>query len=223
LQEEHPDFYCYAESDYLNSVGRIRVYTNLPKSSFKKGKHSDRFIIIKFFNKFDLCFVHLKSNIGTSQASKQEEDQLVYKKINYKNKNNKFLIGDFNLNPYSENLLNSNLFNTIRYGEEDFDLDSYRKHPTKKLPVYLNPCWKLLGDGEIHGTVSSSIKDFCHLGLYLYDQVIFTKELKSFFKYDSLEIISNVLKHALVNDKGNIQDNLYSDHLPIYFSLQGVI
>lgn len=208
-------FYCVGESRKLDKVGCIRIFSTLPRNTLKITKKKERFVSARYQEKFDLCFIHLKSLVNTSVSEKLVNDKLVYDDI-YRDKTQKFIVGDFNDAPYSDTLMSSLLFNTYRDEEIKF---SIKRH--KGDNIRINPCWKAMGDNShIYGTLCNSV--YMHNNNFkLVDQVIFDSQLKPYYYDDSFKILETAGILPLINVKGNI-DTKYSDHLPIYFSLQGV-
>ena len=218
-------FYCLAQSEYLSGVGRLRMYTHLGRKYFSKIMFTDRFLNVTFLKKFDLCFLHLKSLVSTPMTSKNIEDTIVYQDIQKKtNKFMKFYIGDFNSPPYSDSLLNSTTFNTVRIGEDEGELENYRKVKNEDCNIRINPCWRLLGNSNsgVYGTYLLENANYHNLGYHLLDQVIYDKSLKSYFDESSLEIITGTLNKRLINSDGVLKEG-YSDHLPLFFTLTGVV
>lgn len=225
IKQSLPDFYCFDQSDNLTGVGRLKIYTFLDKSCFSLKRKSDRFLNVRFLDKIDLCFLHLKSLVATPHVSKVIEDTIVFEDIVSQDGEPKFFIGDFNSSPYSDSLLNSNLFNTIRMGEKTSIFSSFRKESKTKRDLHYNPCWMLFGNCNgkgVYGTIDNDSKNYCNLGRYFFDQVIFNEKLLNYFDENSLEIVDCTNNRSLINVKGLI-DTKYSDHLPIFFSLKGVV
>ena len=224
LQQVDPNFSFIGESDWLSGVGRIRIFSVLPQSSFNSKRKSNRFLSYVFLDIFDLCFVHLKSLVSTTNESKAMEDLSVIEKIKEEDEKEhvlkkKFIIGDFNACPYSNSLVNSRLFNAVRY--EEFGNYFFRKNHDKN-DIYINPCWELLGrkKAAIYGTYYYKAPDYYNLGTYLFDQVIFNKDLIKNYDEDSLRIIHSTSNHSLITTQGIVSES-YSDHLPIFFSIKG--
>lgn len=224
LQNINPSFSFVGESEAMKEIGCIRIFTSLPTKAFTVERKSKRFISYVFHNKFDLCFVHLKSVLSIKEESKTMEDFAVLEDI--KNQDNakhvslkKFIVGDFNSSPYSNSLVNSRLFNSVRYGEAK---RSCHRKDHYLYDVYINPTWELLGKkgAHIYGTIHNPTSEYYNLGTYLFDQVIFNRDLIRNYDEDSLKIIHSTTNHSLVSPRGTIS-TLYSDHLPIFFTIKG--
>lgn len=224
LQQVDPNFSFIGESDWLPKGGRIRIFSVLPQKLFTIKRKSNRFLSYVFLDIFDLCFVHLKSLVSTTNESKTMEDLSVIEKIKQEDDREhifkkKFIVGDFNACPYSNSLVNSRLFNAVRY--EEVGKFFFRKDHSKN-DVYVNPCWELLGrkKAAVYGTYYYKAADYYNLGTYLFDQVIFNKDLIDYYDDNSLRIINSTSNHSLITTQGKISE-LYSDHLPIFFSIKG--
>lgn len=224
LRTNSPSFSFIGESLPLKDIGCIRVFSKISQGAFTTERKSNRFLSYAFFNKYDLCFVHLKSVLSISEESKAIEDLVVIEDIHKKdvahgNKLKKFIIGDFNANPFSNSMINTRLFNSVRYSETN---KSCHRKQHYDYNIYINPCWELLGKKNeiIHGTIHNTVSDYYNLGTYLFDQVIFNRDLSKNFDENSLKIITSSSNHNLVSSRGIII-NSYSDHLPIFFSIKG--
>ena len=224
LQKINSSFSCVGESESMEKIGCIRVFTCLPSKAFSTERKSKRFLSYSFYSKFDLCFVHLKSILSITEESKTMEDFSVLEDIKKQDKaklltTKKFIIGDFNSTPYSNSLVNTRLFNSVRYAEAK---RSCHRKEHYAYDIYINPSWELLGQkgAHIYGTIHNSTSEYYNLGTYLFDQVIFNRDLINNYDVNSLKIIQSTSNHKLVSSQGKISES-YSDHLPIFFTIRG--
>lgn len=217
-------FICIGENSGLQGVGKIRILSSLHHDLFTQKRFNSRFLMYTFDSHFDLCVVHLKSMVKTPPTSKVINDLEVIeaiKKADLQNGINlhKFIIGDFNATPYSHSLSCSKIFNTIKYGEEQCCMNRKRYQSTSNR-IYINPCWKLFSNGNVHGTyVYENESDLCIIENSLLDQVIFDSELLPFYDDSLLQIVTVVPGHQLLEKDGTIKKE-YGDHLPIIFSIR---
>lgn len=214
-------------------AGKIHVFSTLSNRFLKKKTCSKRFVNVNLNDKFDLCFVHLKSLVNTPSFIKMSEDECVVR-CAYKNADkDKFFIGDFNAPPYEDSMLYANIFNTRRIGEKEIN----RCGMTDEK-IRINPCWSAMGADEydIYGSYKLKNEIYSNIGWYLFDQVVFDEKLEQYYRENSFKVISTAKSVDLLDLKGNVLTKIittknskkqktvpkYSDHLPIIFSLKGV-
>jgi hypothetical protein len=204
---------------------RMYVFSSLPlpPNGDPVKKQSDRFINVLLGN-VEIVFVHLRSMFSTDLSTKIEEDKNVLADI-YEGDGHdgpKFFMGDFNSTPYSESLLHSKVFNSVRMGEKDAEICRDGLCESRKR---INPSWNSfykpsLTDSGPLGTYFYPTYGYSNLGWELLDQVVFDEDLSDYYIENSFHIVSSNSKKNLTTVKGRIV-NKYSDHLPIVFSLGG--
>ncbi|MGR3765259.1 hypothetical protein [Rossellomorea sp. NS-SX7] len=178
---------------------------------------------IKFKNSLILLVtLHLPSmlhntenEIGAQAAQIKREIEKYEEEL----KTNKtIVVGDFNLNPFSELMVSAYGFNAIMDKETALKID--RTIYGVKYNYFYNPMWTL------HGNINNNV-----LGTYFYhskptsyiwnmfDQVLIRPQLIEQFNFNELEIISEIGDKPLLKDSGRPHSTLYSDHLPLKFSI----
>lgn len=141
------------------------------------------------------------------------------------------IVGDFNMNPFDDLMMQTVYLNADRYYlYRKLVEDSNKKQNEPKKPFFYNPMWKFLSDTEpmqlVCGTyIWKNIFDL-HPQMHLFDQVIFRSELKEAFQVKQLKIIDRIgnipliLEHTPTNISRKTNDDLHLDHLPIIFEFQ---
>ncbi len=210
--------YIFVEEGDLNGAhGRLRVFSKQAGLLQPKNK-SQRYVNLNFMNRFDLCFVHFRSLVMTDPYDKLKDDEKTINGIyGFTSYEKKFLVGDFNAMPYSTTMLDSRFLNTIRCGEECFDIKRINLNNHRRI----NPSWTAYSENAegVYGTLPRKASTLNNIGLQLFDQVVFDEDLQTFYVSNSFEIISNVKGKRLLKDDFTSD---YSDHLPIMFSLDNL-
>jgi hypothetical protein len=167
-----------------------------------------------------LASIHFPSKLFYDGASQSHIASLYskwIKEIEAQRKHSKtILIGDFNMNPFEQGMIEPNAFNaTLSYliaksGKRRFHFDDYE--------YFYNPMWNWLGDRE-HSTGNyklpgsyyyKSTSDVSQIYWNVFDKVIVRPSIIDVIDYSSLKIIDVIPNEKL---KTNI------DHLPIRFQL----
>lgn len=136
---------------------------------------------------------------------------------------NTILLGDFNMNPFEEGLINSSALHNVN--SKEIALTKQRYFQKRYYDFFYNPMWSFLGDnskGNAQGThFFNTYKPICHFW-NLYDQVIIRPELIETFDENELDIITNIKSKSLLktNNGFTIINKNISDHLPIKFQLK---
>lgn len=151
--------------------------------------------------------------INISQVlRKMEED--VYGKTEYKS----IIVGDFNLQPYSQGISSVYGFNatmSISKAKKIVrQIDGENKH------FYFNPTWKLMGDNcMVQGTYyNNSDQQEKSIFWYSFDEVLIRPYFIDGFNWKYFDIVEKTDKLSFVNND-IIDKNNYSDHLPIRFEI----
>ncbi|NMM64654.1 hypothetical protein HBE96_18770 [Clostridium sp. P21] len=140
-------------------------------------------------------------------------------KLEEENKNDKtIVIGDFNMNPFSDGMVSSEGFHAVMSDKVAKEvqrkvLGEYRKY-------FYNPTWHLLGNAK-NSTMGSYFyhKTPISYAWNVLDQVILRPSLIDKFCINDLKIISKINLNELLTESGIPDCRKYSDHLPIFFKL----
>lgn len=223
------------DSNYLKLIAttpeKVFVYykksTTQLKNQFNEGKvaikkvTSNKGTIISY-----VSFLHLDSKVNCSDEELAERINTISRSVqNFEEdpdieKGILLLCGDLNMNPFEKGMIKANGLNAVmdcsiaKKGSRTIQGTSYR--------YFYNPMWGFLGDlgkGDVSGTYYYNPSYHIQYFWNLYDQVLLRPEAIPYFDMDSLRIITKSSHYQLLKNSGIIDDNLYSDHLPITFTL----
>lgn len=132
---------------------------------------------------------------------------------------NTVIVGDFNLQPFSDGIIGMHGFNAI--------MDAKRaKRGSRTLngfPIsfYYNPMWHLMGKrgGPLGTYYCESDQDDKSFYWYTFDQVLLKPDLIDDFIWDEFKIVDRIGDKNLINSH-KIKSERFSDHLPIKFELR---
>ena len=208
-----PSFTFINQGRVNGRFGRLRVFSQLSRRSFKTKKKNSRYIDICFKKRTNLCFVHFRSLYKTDVYEKLKKDEETILDIYDSVLEKRFLIGDFNASPFSTTMLDSRFLNTIRCGEEHFNIKRNDLNTRKRI----NPSWSGFAENEngIYGTLPRNATSLNNIGLQLFDQVVFDDGLQDRYVPKSFKIISQINGVNIFDDDFK---SCLSDHLPIFFS-----
>ncbi len=135
------------------------------------------------------------------------------------NINSTILVGDFNMNPFEDGMMQANGFNATL--SRSIASRKPRKILGKTFSYFYNPSWSLMGDlsSTPAGTYYYNKAGFDPFYWNMFDQVIIRESLTTNFDNNSYEIIDNFGTHSLLSKSGLPNRIQYSDHLPIFFKL----
>lgn len=192
-------------------------------SSFEMGPQSSRYSIQIVNNDYLLCCLHLASNLFQGSGTRRElEIECLFNDLSIVETDRRLsevvFVGDFNEDPYGQNLLYAKSFHALPSISE---LENeYRSIEGRSFRKYYNPMWNLMGDRigvpgtYYHSSTSDPVEPFWHM----LDQVIISKGLESRFVFDELRIVTQTSQGPLHNRKG-IPNRIISDHFPIVFEI----
>jgi hypothetical protein len=164
-------------------------------------------------------FVHLPSKLHAGSIDRLAElmslkssvEELEGKINNY----NTIIVGDFNANPFEEELVGAMSI----YCLSDRRIVKKRSKTIRNVSynMFYNPMWNLLGDKDgIPGTYYYNKSEQVNYFWNIFDQVVIRPEIIDNFDVDKLKIISQCNNVSLVNRNGRPS---ISDHLPIIFNI----
>ena len=210
----------YPESD-------IRVLTRMYKH-ISVHREDKRFASYKIFDGkeiFLLHVVHLASPmhlkecardlraVNISQVLRKIEDG-IFSGSEYKS----IVVGDFNLQPYSQGISSIHGFNatmSIPIAKKIF-----RKAEGEPKLFYFNPTWKLMGDNKTaQGTYyNSSDQQDKSIFWYAFDELLIRPYFIDRFNWEYFGIVEKTESYQFVS-REMIDKSNYSDHLPIKFEI----
>jgi len=175
-------------------------------------------------NKYLLACVHFPSKKNQDEISQLQiahnfKRYILERSSKYEDK--VIIVGDFNMNPFDAGMVEPHGFYSLNFHEIVKNKKIFQHSPEQ---MFYNPCWTLLGDNDktkfkIPGTyyyVSSPSKK---LYWHLFDQIVLSEKMIKNFSHSDLEIIENPLMiNEMIKSKPK-KNTIYSDHLPIKFTL----
>lgn len=174
---------------------------------------------------FLLSVLHLDSGLYKEENARNKRAERISKqieKIEYEvygdDERKGIVIGDFNLQPYSDGIMNVFSFNATMSISKAKKL--YREVDNEKCWFYFNPVWKLMGDntlvqGSYYNNEDGQDKS---IFWYAYDAVLLRPYFIDRFNWDNFRYVFKTEKHSLLNIE-TINKKEYSDHLPILFEI----
>lgn len=223
LQRNNANF---IENTPIVDINDIKFFSKYPNNVVTAVQEHERMVIkeimISTIPNFFIIGLHLHSSVHRKRSGiVTEVTQCIEQIKNLKKPNDKYnktvIIGDFNLDPYDEQM-------TAHYGFNSIMSRKKVRKQTRSLnkieyDLYYNPMWNLFGDHHLPcGSYyhKQTENEYWHI----LDQVIISYSLIDNFDVDSLRIIDNDNGMSLVNKNGIPDRNQYSDHLPITFKMQ---
>ena len=235
-QEQDVDILVFAEFKNLDIdhvLTTLKEYTYIPpieskykvifiiKNSIKTHdfQNKNRYSLLQCNNNnfdFNIVGIHLQSQFTDNDAEREEtirrllNDLSVYEKDNY----NTILIGDFNIEPYSDEMVKFNLFNAVMF-KDIIEKDDTKEFDDNIYKRFYNPMLSLISEdtktyGSHYYTKSKLLWNFL-------DQCIIRKEMIKFLK--EIAIIKKIKEINLCkNDQPNEE---ISDHLPLVVLFEG--
>jgi exonuclease III len=183
---------------------------------------------------FNIAAVHLYSKAGNSERQQLWKNlPLIQNILDYEesssNNKNTIIVGDFNHNPFENNLCDPSMINSIGNKKLITMLTNY-PITKKELNLWYNPMWNLIGDyhhaeGErVTGTYFRYTEDESPIW-NLFDGYIVRPSLMDKIVYDDSKIITktnseNFLKPLIVRKDESLLKEDFSDHLPVKLSLK---
>lgn len=128
------------------------------------------------------------------------------------------IVGDFNLQPYSEGVAGVDGFNATKSMTKA--LQNTRLVDGENKYFYFNPVWKLMGENKlVQGTYyNSSDSQRKSIYWYSFDEVLIRPYFIKSFNWNYFDIIEKTTSHNFVPNT-TIDKEKYSDHLPLKFEI----
>ncbi|WP_008311502.1 endonuclease/exonuclease/phosphatase family protein [Leptolyngbya sp. PCC 6406] len=129
------------------------------------------------------------------------------------------LVGDLNMNPFEEGLVSAGALHAV--SSQQIALRNTRKVQGTEYPFFYNPMWNFLADvhADPPGTYYYCASDHMSYFWNVFDQVLIRPDLINRFAFQNLKRLLEIGTTSLLSGKGIPRKNVYSDHLPIIFSL----
>lgn len=189
-------------------------------NKIKDGNYYSAFIIKEKSNTVLLITVHLPSRIYRTDSEIGIQASLVKREIEVleeqHNTVNTIIVGDFNLNPFSDGMVSIDGFHAVMC--LNTALKKKRTVDKKEYRYFFNPMWVILGNPEytVLGTYYHHKNPISYVW-NLFDQVILRPSLIDKFDISQLEIVTTAGEKSLLTEKGLPDSKNFSDHLPLKF------
>ena len=187
------------------------------------------------FEEFNIAAVHLHSKVGNSERQQLWKNLPIVNKIRdfedkTANNNNTILVGDFNHNPYENNLLDPYILNCKDSKNLITILTNIHTSKSKQNNFWYNPMWNLLGDYDftngnerVTGTYFRYTMDETPIW-NLFDGFILRSSIMDRVDYTQSSILTSTkttqfLKSFTIGKGDSLINEQLSDHLPIKFTL----
>ena len=179
-----------------------------------------RYILIRCVTKglsFNLVGLHLQSQLYTQQIAHRQQTILNLKNMisSYEAASDEktVLIGDFNINPYDQEMTSYIFFNAVSF--MDLMENDLVRHQGEIYKKFYNPMLELISEEQKnYGSYFYPDEGMCW---HFFDQCLLRKEILPFFK--GVKLIKKLGNIHLISNK--VPNKKISDHLPIVLHLGG--
>ncbi len=206
---------------------RIQVFTRF-HAGFLLPVYEDDYTSIRKLNlpgvpELLVVMAHLPSglyqNPGSRSAACVELARLIVNEEQKAGHNRTVVVGDLNINPFEPGLISAVGLNAVM--TRTLAEAGTRTVKSRSYPLFYNPMWSLFGDGNggPGGTYYYGRAEHETHFWHLFDQVLLRPSLADSFSNEDLKIVTSVNGVSLLNERGQPNKSLGSDHLPILFSL----
>jgi hypothetical protein len=237
--------YAFADAELLQSLNNTGVGTYYPVPSSNSrlrlfsrlvnGRWKDRFssqvsdrmtahtlrvgnsrgIILVGFHGRDRMSVPVEADRASFAQEIAFDIRLIEKDVGH---SRTLVVGDFNMTPYEQGMVSIKGMHALM---SKHLTDSVHKLERRSgSPCFYNPMWSHLGDRPDRSPGSyffSNTASATNTFWMLLDQVIVRRELMD--SISQLTILNHDGSDSLVTDKGRPRKATYSDHLPLFFTI----
>ena len=130
------------------------------------------------------------------------------------------MCGDLNMNPFEEGLAGCDSFNAVM--SKIIAQNVTRRVSGDDFKMFYNPMWSFFGDngrGIAHGTIYYNPYEAVQYYWNIFDQVLIRPSVIPYFVDRYLDIITCSKSKSLLTTNYTIR-SIYSDHLPIKFTIK---
>ncbi len=190
---------------------------------------------IEGVEEFNIAAVHLHSKVGNTERQQLWKNIPLINKIKdyekrISNNNRTILVGDFNHNPYEDNLLDPNILNCKDSKKLISSLTSNLVTKNKEIDFWYNPMWNLLGDYDFTNGTERVTGTYFRYSVdetpiwNLFDGFILRTSIMDRVDYNQSAILTKTnttpfLKPFTIGKDDSLINEQISDHLPIKFTL----
>jgi hypothetical protein len=206
---------------------RIQVFTRF-HAGFLVPFYEDDYVSIRKLNlpetpELLLVMAHLPSGLYQNPGSRSdacvELAKLIVSQEQRAGHDRTIVIGDLNINPFEPGMISAVALNAVM--TKALAASTTRTVKKKSYPLFYNPMWSLFGDGNggPGGTYYYGRAEYEAHFWHLFDQVLLRPSVVEGFSNDELKILTSIEGISLLNQRGQPDKSVGSDHLPILFSL----
>ncbi|MEZ0486834.1 hypothetical protein [Fibrella aquatica] len=206
---------------------KITIITRFSNHLIKPIEEDPRLTIrqvsIPGIDPFLLTALHLPDKMSADEESQSENASSVATQLiiaeNRLGLKRHLVVGDFNMNPFERGMIKANGFHGTMSSE--IASKGARTVQGKSYPYFYNPTWGLFGDlnKEASGTYYYRKAEHVCYEWNLFDQVLIRPSLIANFVKESLTIVQQDSVSSLIKRNSQPNKNAYSDHLPLFFTL----
>ncbi|MDM8551509.1 endonuclease/exonuclease/phosphatase family protein [Desulfobacterales bacterium HSG2] len=207
---------------------KLRFYVKFPAEYFKSVRDERNIAIRKLElpNVWDILIVavHLPSKLYLDSENQTlmcpRYADLIRKAESKVGHCRTLVVGDFNMNPFENGVVNSEGFHALM--DRRLTIKKSRKVWGVKRQFFYNPMWGKMSDsseGPPGTYYYRKSVPLCYIW-NTFDQVLLRPELLDFFSNDHLKVIDNISGTPLLSKTGIPDKKSFSDHLPLFFKLQ---
>lgn len=212
----------------LSQCEKIQIFSRFHYDFISPVFETNRYSIrrLKLPGKIEILLtaIHFIDKGNHSDESQNEQSSIIINEIKEVERNqdlkSNIFVGDFNMNPFESGLIKANGFHATM--SKSIAKSECRIIQDKEYEYLYNPMWSLYGDlyNEPIGTYHYRHAELINYQWNIFDQVLLSPSLVDRFEKDRLKILTNDGESDLVNNNGIPKGGeLYSDHLPIIFSI----
>lgn len=213
----------------IKEPAKVEMFTNLPLGDLRNISDERRFSVKRYHSRglnkdFNIILCHLISKINNNDQEQACEARSVAREIlrmeeHYKN-DLSIVCGDLNMNPFEEGMISSDCFNAVM--DKSIAQKGTRRVSGVDYKMFYNPMWGFWGDngkGVVSGTMFYNPYKHIQYFWNIYDQVLIRPSVIPYFVDRYLEIVTCSRSKSLLTDNHTLK-SIYSDHLPIKFSIK---
>lgn len=207
----------------IDQNNKVQIFSKLPYEQFFLAKNELRYTVrLLNFDGIDellLVALHFPSKINLTDDQQNSEATVLNMNIAQIEKDygidKTVVVGDFNMHPFDYGMVSHTGFNSVM--TKKIAKKGFRQVQSKKYAYFYNPMWSFLGD--VHNQVSGTLFRSGDFNWHLFDQLLIRPKLIQNFDHRDLKIITNDGESNFLNKNGRIRRSVFSDHLPLKFSL----
>ncbi|MCU0345987.1 MAG: endonuclease/exonuclease/phosphatase family protein [Saprospiraceae bacterium] len=203
---------------------KVQIYSKLPPSQFflvaNEPRYTVRLLSFDGMEEMLLVALHLPSKINMTEY--QQSAEAYFLNMNLAQIERDFgiqrtiVVGDFNMHPFDYGMVSHAGFNAVM--TRKIAQKQGRKVQFEHYPYFYNPMWGFFGDREEAGAVPGTLYKPGDFNWHLFDQLLIRPTLLGNFVQNELKILTGDGKHQFLTKNGAVS-KLFSDHLPLKFSL----